>query len=191
MIKDHDLSKKLIQNVHQADKLFNDSLIWVRDNCIQQEFEDYRRSIAHVLAITFDKIIVPLSETHPDLDPLKKLEEKEKISKNREDNIPSYDKDALPMLERLYHIEKEDGSKSGMTINIRKPAKSTDGDDWYCTWKITSEFGCLRKKSFGIDAVESFSKAIPAIQEKVENIVGKSKITWLGGEGLCLPGNNA
>ena len=188
MIKDHDLSEKLIQNVHQADKLFNESLILVRDNCSQQEFEAYRRSIAHVLAITFDKIIAPLSEAHPDLDPLKKLEEEEKAPKKREDNIPAYDKDAPPMLERLYHIEKEDGSRSGMTIHIRKPAKSTDGDDWYCTWQIASEFGCLRKKSFGEDAVASFSEAISTIKERVESMVGKSIVTWLGGEGLCLPG---
>jgi len=187
MIKNHELSEKLILNAGEADKLIHESLFWVRDACSQQEFEDYRRSVAHVMALIFEKIVVPLSKEHPDLDPLKKYNEETAGPKEREDNIPAYDKHAPPMLERLYHIEKPNGTKSGMNIHLRKPAKSEDGDDWYCTWQISSDFGHLSKKAFGVDAMDAFNSALVTINERVSHMVGNNNITWKGGEGLCLP----
>ena len=188
MIKNLELSEKLISNANEADKLIHDSLLWVRDNCSQTEFEKYRSSVAHVMATIFDKIITPLSKEHPDLDPVNKYNEETRKPIERDENIPVYDKSAPPMIERLYHIEKPDGTKSGMNIHLSKPARSQDGNDWYCTWQISSDFGFLNKKAFGTDAIDAFNNALLTIKDRVKSMIGENKLTWQGGEGLNLPG---
>lgn len=187
MIKDHNLTKELIENANKADRVIHESLFWVRDKCTQEEFESYRRSVAHVISTIFYKIIAPLSKEHPDLDPLKEYEDQKTKPEKREDDIPAYDKDAPPMLERLYHIVKPDGSRSGLTIHLSKPAKSKDKNDWYCTWQVSSDFGHVNKKAFGVDAIDAFNQALLTINQRVYSMVGSNKVTWQGGDGLCLP----
>ena len=112
MIKDQKISKTLIVSAQKASGIINDSLFQVKNNCSQEEFSKYRLAVGHAMYEIYERIIKPLSIEHPDLDPLKEIDDKK--PKNREDDLPVYDQDAPVILERLYHIEKEDGTKSGI-----------------------------------------------------------------------------
>ncbi|MEW8355080.1 MAG: hypothetical protein AB2665_14875 [Candidatus Thiodiazotropha sp.] len=148
MIEDHKLAEELIARANEASRITHDSLWLVMNNCSQAEFKKYRLAVAHVMAEIFEQIVTPLSQVHPDLDPLNKPVAENAVAKAREDVIPAYDPNSLVVLERLHHILKADGSKAGMNISIMKPAKSENGEDWYCTWQVASEFGHIQKKSF-------------------------------------------
>lgn len=188
MIEDHKLAEELIARANEASRIAHDSLSLVMNNCSQSEFKKYRLAVAHVMAEIFEQIVTPLSRVHPDLDPLKKSEAEKAGPKAREDDIPAYDPNSSVVLERLYHILKADGSKAGMNISIWKPAKSEDGEDWYCTWQVASEFGYFQKKSFGVDAVEAFVKAMAMAEERANEFSAKNEVEWIGGKGVHLLG---
>lgn len=190
-IKDYELSKKLLDNASKAKRLVHESLFWVKDTCSQPEFQEYRRSVAYVLSEIYDRIEKPISDVHSKLDPLKENPSEDNKTLAREDSIPAYDENAPAMLERLYHIHLEDGTQKGLTIHVRKPAKSPDGDDWYCIWQVASDIDFVQKKSFGVDAVDAFNCAINSIYQRVEDKLGQYKITWQGGEGLGLSRSSA
>jgi len=185
MIKDHKLAEELINLANKASRITHDSLKLVMDNCSQDEFKKYRYAVGHVMAEIFEQIVVPLSKEHPDLDPLKQ-EDKEDKPKSREDDIPAYDPDTSVVLERLHHIIKKDGTKSGMNISVCKPVKSKDGDHWYCTWQVSSEFGYTQKKSFGIDAIQSFSSALIMAEEQARKFISNNEVEWIGGKDIQL-----
>ncbi len=74
-----------------------------------------------------------------------------------------------------------------MNVTICKPAKSKDGNsDWYCTWQIASEFGAVRKKSFGTDAWQAFNNSIVLMDVEIYSLISDNKIEWVGGNGVSL-----
>lgn len=184
MINDYELTKELLEDAKNADSIIHKSLFKVMNNRPQEEFAKYRKAVGTVIWAIYENIIAPLTKDFPELNPLNKMEKKE--AKNREDDIPSYDADAPPFLERLYHIHLADGKKVGMTINFHKPAKSKDADDWYCTFQIASELGYERKKAFGIDAIQAFQNAIKIVDAFSKEIIKENKISWIGGDDLNI-----
>jgi hypothetical protein len=184
MINDHELTKELLEDAKKADGIIHNSLFKVMNNRPQEEFEKYRKAIGKVIWGIYENIISPLTKDFPELNPLNQMEKKE--VKSREEDIPSYDADAPPFLERLYHIHYDDGKKVGMTINFHKPAKSKDADDWYCTFQIASELSFERKKAFGVDAIQAFQNAVKNVDTLLREMVKGNKITWVGGEDISI-----
>jgi hypothetical protein len=184
MIKDYELVKKLVEDAKTVDGVIHNSLFKVMNDRPQDEFISYRKAVGMVIWAIYENIIAPITKDFPDLNPTNQVEKKEII--DREDDIPIYDKEAPPFLERLYHIHKEDGSKVGMNIHFSKPAKSQDAEDWYCTFQVSSELGFTRKKAFGVDGIQALQNAFKMAKSAANNFIQNQKVTWIGGENIDL-----
>jgi hypothetical protein len=184
MIKNYELVKELVEDTKAANEIIHNLLIKVMNNRPQDEFTSFRKSVGRVLWSIYKHIIAPITEDFPDLDP---TNEKDKIEiKRREDDIPIYDKDAPPFLERLYHVRKTDGSMVGLSIHFSKPAKSKDADDWYCTFRVSSEFGSKRKKAFGVDSIQALQNAFIVSDGFIDSTVKDLELKWVGGDKVDL-----
>lgn len=183
MIKDHQVAEKLIGDVQQALKIINESIITVMNSCSQEEFQEYRLASAHAMAEVFEKLLDPLCNDHPDLDP---LNQKNEEPQSRNEDIQAYEPDAPLVMERLYKLDAEDEESKGINIQFFKPAKSKDADDWFCIWAVNSDFAHSRFKAFGSDAIESFLAALSKANKRASLLIGSSKISWVGGSDLAL-----
>jgi hypothetical protein len=72
-VKDIAMDKKTAQSVltlmfEYGGKL-NDAMLMIRETSDEEEFAQYRRAIGTVLDSTFEQIINPILEEHPDLKP--------------------------------------------------------------------------------------------------------------------------
>jgi Domain of unknown function (DUF6968) len=184
MINDYELVKDLIEDAKSADGIIHNTLFKVMNNRPQDEFTNYRKAVGTVIWAIYENIIAPITKNFPDLNPTNQVEEKE--IKDREDDIPVYDKEAPPFLERLYHIHKEDGSTVGLNMHFSRPAKSQDEEDWYCTFQVSSELGFTTKKAFGIDGVQALQNALKMAKSFANNIIQNRKATWVGGVGIDI-----
>jgi len=184
MIENFELAKQLIDKAYELNGNMNEMLKMVADNCSQEEFQNYRKSVAYTINEVFERLIEPISKEHSELDRFKDMGKS--TGGSREEDVLYYDHDAPPMLERLYHVTEEDGSKSAIVMHIRKPAKSKDAEDWYCTWSCHSDCGDTLMKSFGVDAVQAFVNATVMLDAKIRSIAADKELNWAGGVDVDL-----
>jgi len=69
MIRDEEIARQAVELASQANRLLNDSLALVRSKCSIEEYEAYRRGIAHVTGPLFFLVMEPIYCAHPSLAP--------------------------------------------------------------------------------------------------------------------------
>lgn len=66
---DFEVAEKIGVLMLQINSKLNDSVAYVRDNCSQEEFEAYRRSIGKIMGTILIEIENPIFKQHPSLMP--------------------------------------------------------------------------------------------------------------------------
>ena len=69
MIQNVETARQAVELARQANKLLIDSLQFVRSNCSSEEYEAYKRGIAHVTGPLFFLVMEPIYSVHPSLAP--------------------------------------------------------------------------------------------------------------------------
>ena len=69
MIRNAETAREAVELARQANKLLIDSLELVRSNCSKEEYEAYKRGIAHVTGPLFFLVMEPVYRVHPSLAP--------------------------------------------------------------------------------------------------------------------------
>ena len=72
MIEDKKVAKEINNLMLEYQAKLAESVSIVRDNCSEKDIYEYRIAIGNVLGLIIKKVMVPIYETHPDLDPDKK-----------------------------------------------------------------------------------------------------------------------
>jgi 23S rRNA maturation-related 3'-5' exoribonuclease YhaM len=69
MIKDKEIAENISKLMLDITARLNDSLLEVQEKCSKDEFEKYRRGVAHILAYIATEVLNPLYRLHPDIRP--------------------------------------------------------------------------------------------------------------------------
>src|SRR5258708_10174255 len=69
LIRNAETARQAVELARQANKLLIDSLELVRSNCSNEEYEAYKRGIAHVTGSLFFLVVEPVYSAHPSLAP--------------------------------------------------------------------------------------------------------------------------
>lgn len=69
MIRNAETARQVVELARQANQLLIDSLEPVRSNCSNEEYEGYKRGIAHVTGPLFFLVMEPVYCLHPSLAP--------------------------------------------------------------------------------------------------------------------------
>jgi len=66
---EHDLAKRILDDVHAATGKLTDSLDEVKARGSAEDFKRYRLTVAKVIGVLFSEIEEPIYQEHPELEP--------------------------------------------------------------------------------------------------------------------------
>lgn len=67
---DRRCAEAVLGDVHQAINLLNESIVEAMALAPEEEWRAYRRQVGHVMAEMYDRLLKPLYDQHPDLEPV-------------------------------------------------------------------------------------------------------------------------
>ena len=69
MIQKKDIAKEISDLMVETHANFVESVMLVKKNCSNEEFETYRKKIGRIMGIIFTDIMNPIYKIHPELNP--------------------------------------------------------------------------------------------------------------------------